>query len=67
MADIICQKCGYKTNNIEENIERGSTCPICRGELKTKGSKSCGCIILAVIIVYYCKNNASTFNHIIIG
>tara|TARA_B100001146_G_scaffold208754_1_gene205125 strand:- start:79 stop:279 length:201 start_codon:yes stop_codon:yes gene_type:complete len=51
MADIICQKCGYKTNNIEENIERGSTCPICRGELKTKGSKSCGCIILAVIIV----------------
>jgi len=52
MADIICQKCGYKTNNIEENIERGSTCPICRGELKTKGSKSCGCIILAVIIVF---------------
>ena len=51
MADIICQKCGYKTNNIEENIERGSTCPICRGELKTKGSKSCGCIILVVIIV----------------
>ena len=51
MADIICQKCGYKTNTKEENHERGSTCPICRGELKVQGSKGYGCIVLAVIII----------------
>ena len=51
MADIICQKCGYKTNTKEENVERGSTCPICRGELKPQGSKTCGCVILTIIII----------------
>ena len=50
MADIICQKCGYKTNTKEENVERGSTCPICRGELKVQSSKTYGCIVLIIII-----------------
>ena len=51
MADVICQKCGYKINTKEENIERGSTCPICNGELKSQSSKACGCILLTVIII----------------
>ena len=50
MADVICQKCGYKTNTKEEDTERGSTCPICRGELKVERSKACGCILLIIVI-----------------
>ena len=48
MADVICQKCGYKTNTKEEDTERGSTCPICRGELKVERPKACGCILLII-------------------
>ena len=51
MADIICQKCGYKPKTKEENIERKSTCPICNGELKVQSSKTCGCIIVIIIVV----------------
>ena len=50
MADVICQKCGYKTNTKEEDPERGSTCPICRGELKVERPKACGCILLIIVI-----------------
>ena len=50
MADVICQKCGYKTNTKEEDTERGSTCPICRGELKVERPKACGCILLIIFI-----------------
>ena len=52
MADVICQKCGYTTDTKEEDTERGSTCPICRGELKVKfPNKACGCIFLIIIIL----------------
>ena len=50
MADVICQKCGYKTNTKEEDTERGSTCPICRVELKVERPKACGCILLIIVI-----------------
>ena len=50
MADVICQKCGYTTNTKEEDTERGSTCQICRGELKVERPKACGCILLIIFI-----------------
>ena len=50
MSDVICEKCGYKTNTKEENVERGSTCPICNGELKVQGANTCGSILLIIIV-----------------